>query len=213
MKRRFRFVAVALVVGFALSGCGSEHARSGGVTPANSSGSGTSTKDTENGAGAEDGQGAKRNDMNMQEAAERSDEMLDAVLRKIDPEVEWAHGPTTTGSCDVTRRRTVMTTVSAERRKDFLDQVEKLWRDSGYRIKGRNSDETFPALYAQSKDGFGISVSVRGQGQVFFEADSPCVKESKVRASASKPNGPAYDGVYPLPRPNVRSDHWSAGAS
>ncbi|WP_327368915.1 hypothetical protein [Streptomyces sp. NBC_01217] len=196
MKRRFQIVAATLAVGFALAGCGSVDGRSGGSSTKASTGS---TEET--------------SDMNMQEAAERSDGMLDAVLDQIDPEVQWAHGPTTTGSCDVTRRRTVMTIVSAERRQSFLDQVEQFWRKSDYRIKAKNNDKVFPAVYAQTKDGFGISVSFRGKGQAFFEADSPCVKESKVADSASEPNGPAYEGVYPLPRPNVHSDYWSAGAS
>ncbi|MFD4762651.1 hypothetical protein ACFWOJ_28470 [Streptomyces sp. NPDC058439] len=198
MKRRFQIVAVALAFGFALSGCGNDSGQSNG------SGSAGSTKSSTSG---------KERGMNMQEAAERSDAMLDAVLKEINPEVHWAHGPTTTGSCDVTRRRTVMTIVSAERRQNFLDQVEKFWRGSDYRIKAKNNDKEFPAVYAQTKAGFGISVSFRGKGQAFFEADSPCVKESKVADPASKPNGPAYEGVYPLPRPNVHSDYWSAGAS
>ncbi|MFF2330165.1 MULTISPECIES: hypothetical protein [unclassified Streptomyces] len=197
MKRKFQIVAATLAVGFALSSCGTDDG-SGGSTKATTKSTGKSTKES---------------GMNMQEAAERSDSMLDAVLKEIDPEVQWAHGPTTTGSCDVTRRRTVMTIVSAERRQGFLDQVEKFWRTSDYRIKAKNKDEEFPAVYAQTKAGFGISVSFRGGGQAFFEADSPCVKESKVADSTSKPNGPAYEGVYPLPRPNVRSDYWSAGAS
>ncbi|MER5361550.1 hypothetical protein [Streptomyces sp. NPDC002785] len=198
MKRRFQIVAVALAFGFALSGCGNDSGQSGGSGSARTS---KSSKDT------------KESGMNMQEAAERADGMLDAVLKEIDPEVQWAHGPTTTGSCDVTRRRTVMTIVSAERRQSFLDQVEKFWRESEYRIKAKNNDKEFPAVYAQTKAGFGISVSFRGKGQAYFEADSPCVKESKVAAPTSKPNGPAYEGVYPIPRPNVRSDYWSSGAS
>ncbi|MEU9762535.1 hypothetical protein ACFYYY_26975 [Streptomyces sp. NPDC001834] len=219
MKRRFRFVAVALAVGFALTGCGNEQARPGGKSPGSSAENNMSTKGTGGAAGNGNTQEtdgvrrAKRNDMNMQEAAERSDGLLDSVLGALDPEVQWAHGPTTTGTCDVTRRRTVMTIVSAERRQSFLDQVESYWRENGYRIKGRNKDEVFPAVYAQSKDGFGISVSVRGKGQVFFEADSPCVKESKVAESTSEPNGPAYKGVFPLPRPNVRSEYWSSGTA
>ncbi|MFF1915675.1 hypothetical protein ACFVYE_29605 [Streptomyces sp. NPDC058239] len=198
MKRRFQIVAVALAFGFALSGCGNDSGQSSGSESADT------TKSTKS---------SKEGGMDMQEAAERSDGMLDAVLKEIDPEVQWAHGPTTTGSCDVTRRRTVMTIVSAERRQSFLDQVEKFWRKSDYRIKAKNNDKEFPAVYAQTKAGFGISVSFRGKGQAFFEADSPCVKESKVADSTSKPNGPAYEGVYPLPRPNVHSDHWSTGAS
>ncbi|MGW1654918.1 hypothetical protein [Streptomyces atratus] len=198
MKRRLQIVAVALAFGFALSGCGNDSGQSSGSA---SAGTTKSTKST------------KESGMDMQEAAERSDGMLDAVLKEIDPEVQWAHGPTTTGSCDVTRRRTVMTIVSAERRQSFLDQVEKFWRKSDYRIKAKNNDKEFPAVYAQTKAGFGISVSFRGKGQAFFEADSPCVKESKVADSTSKPNGPAYEGVYPLPRPNVHSDYWSTGTS
>ncbi|MFJ2897928.1 hypothetical protein ACIO87_23930 [Streptomyces sp. NPDC087218] len=201
MRRKFQIATVALVVGLALAGCGSEQAGSGasGRTGAAKSVTGTGNDN-----------GTKGNSVDMQEAAETSDGMLDAVLKKIDPEVQWAHGPTTKGSCDVTRRRTVMTIVSADRRQDFLDQVEKFWRESGYRIKAKNVDETFPAVYAQTDTGFGISVSVRAKGQVFFEADTPCVKESKVAEPKSEPNGPAYKGVYPLPSPNVRSDHWSA---
>lgn len=156
--------------------------------------------------------GVGRLDMDMQDAAERSDEILDAVFEEIRPEVQWAHGPTTTGSCDVTRRRTVMTIVSKERRGSFLGLIDRLWRKSEYRIKAINKDAEFPAIYAQTKDGFGVSLSIGGAGQAFFEVDSPCVNESEVRDSTTPPNGPAYEGVYPLPRPNVRSDFWSAGA-
>ncbi len=147
--------------------------------------------------------------MDMQEAAEQSDAMLDAVLEGIDPDVQWAHGPTTTRACGVTRRRTVMTVVSPERRQTFLDRAENFWRKNGYRIKAVNKDEKFPAVYAVTRSGFGVSVSFRGKGQAFLEADSPCVKESKVAAPTTEPNGPAYEDVYPLPRPNVQSDFWS----
>lgn len=204
MRRRFQIVAVALAAGFTLSACGSEKAQSGAETSATATKSDKSDKSDKS---------TKGNGMDMQEAADRADGMLDDVLRAIDPEVQWAHGPTTKGSCDVTRRRTVMTIVSADRRQGFLDQIEKFWRAGDYRIKAKNKDEQFPAVYAVSKDGFGISVSIRAKGQAFFEADSPCVKESKVADSTSKPNGPAYKGVYPLPSPNVRSDFWSAGPS
>lgn len=155
----------------------------------------------------------KRMDMNMQEAATHADGLLDAALGAIDPEVQWAHGPTTTGSCDVSRRRTVMTILSAERRGSFLGVVDRYWRKSGYRIKAINNSTKVPAIYAQTKDGFGVSLVIGGKGQAFFEVDSPCVKESEVAESTTPPNGPAYDDVYPLPRPNVHSDFWSAGAS
>ncbi|MFI7328230.1 hypothetical protein ACIBQ3_26825 [Streptomyces rubiginosohelvolus] len=187
-KRALPPVAVVLVLalGVPLAGCGSESgARGDGVS-----------------AGKEKG-------VDMQEAAEQSDAMLDAVLKGIDPDVQWAHGPTTTRACGVTRRRTVMTVVSPERRQTFLDRAENFWRKNGYRIKAVNKDEKFPAVYAVTRSGFGVSVSFRGKGQAFLEADSPCVKESKVAAPTTEPNGPAYKDVYPLPRPNVLSDFWS----
>lgn len=197
-KRALPLVAVVLALGVPLSGCGSESgSRGGDVSTGQESGAGS---------GKENG---KEKGMDMQEAAEESDALLDAVLAGIDPEVQWAHGPTTTRACGVTRRRTVMTIVSPERRQTFLDRAETFWRKNDYRIKAVNKDEKFPAVYAVTRSGFGVSVSFRGKGQAFLEADSPCVKKTEVAAPASEPNGPAYEGVYPLPRPNVRSDFWS----
>ncbi|OKK25311.1 hypothetical protein AMK09_03985 [Streptomyces sp. CB02488] len=150
--------------------------------------------------------------MDMQEAAGRADSILDAVLGEVKPRVNWAHGPTSIGGCDVSRMRVVMTIVSDGRRGSFLGLVDRFWRKNGYRIKAVNKDADFPAIYAQTSDGFGVTLSVGGEGQAFFEVDSPCVEESEVAESTTPPNGPSYEGVYPLPRPNVRSDFWSAGA-
>lgn len=154
----------------------------------------------------------ERVDMDMQVAADHADEIMDATLASIEPPVHWAHGPTTTGSCGVTRRRAVMTVVSDERRGSFLGLVERVWRKRHYKIKGVNSDRDSPAIYAQAQDGFGVSL-IFGGGQAFFEVDSPCVEESDVAESTTPPNGPSYEGVYPLPRPNIHSDFWSTGAS
>lgn len=151
--------------------------------------------------------------MDMQGAANRADEILDQVMGEIKPAVQWAHGPTSTGRCDVSRMRVVMTVVSEERRGSLLGVVDRFWRQSGYRIKAVNRDVDLPAIYAQTSDGFGVTLSVGGKGQAFFEVDSPCVEESEVAESTTPPNGPSYDGVYPLPRPNVRDDFWSAGPS
>ncbi|MEU1351805.1 hypothetical protein ACFYPA_34190 [Streptomyces sp. NPDC005775] len=151
--------------------------------------------------------------MDMQEAAEHADVILDAVFAEIHPGVQWAHGPTTTGVCDVTRRRVVMTIVSPERRGSFLGLVDRFWRKSEYKIKAINNDLEVPAIFAQTEDGFGVSLIVGAAGQVFFEVDSPCVRKAEVTDSAVEPSGPSYAEAEVLPRPNVHSDFWSTGAS
>ncbi|MEV5674325.1 hypothetical protein AB0L80_02820 [Streptomyces sp. NPDC052069] len=148
--------------------------------------------------------------MNMQEAAEHSDAMLDATLAAIKPGVQWAHDQNSSGSCDVTRRRTVLTIISDERRGSFLGIVERFWKRSGYKIISVNPSERFPALSARTPDGFGIHVGIADKGQARFEVNTPCVAKSEVAAPAAAPNGPAYEGVE-VPRPNVRSDFWSVG--
>jgi hypothetical protein len=146
--------------------------------------------------------------MTMQQAAERADSMLDATLDAIKPSAHWTHGATTTGSCDVSRRRVVMTIISKERLGSFLGLVQRFWEENGYRIKSVNKDEEFPAIHAQSSDGFGIALTIGVGRQVFFEVATPCAKPSDVAAPTTPPNGPAYK--YPIPRPNVRSDFWSS---
>ncbi|WP_405458652.1 hypothetical protein OG786_16280 [Streptomyces sp. NBC_00101] len=148
--------------------------------------------------------------MNMQDAAQVADGTLDSVVSEIQPEIHWTHGPTTTGSCVVTRRRTVMTMISEDRRGNFLGVVDRFWRKVGYRIEAINNDEVFPAIYARTDDGFSISLSFGGSGQAFFRVDSPCVENSEVVDSKSKPNTPSYEGMENIPRPNIHSDFWSA---
>ncbi|MEU1124191.1 hypothetical protein ABZ371_11640 [Streptomyces sp. NPDC005899] len=185
MSAAWRFAAVPLFVCLALSGCENR------ITAVNSE---------------------KSTDVNMQEAANRADGILDAVLAKIHPGLQWAHGPTSAGGCDVSRMRVVMTIISTERRGNFLGVVERFWRSNGFRIKAVNNDADFPAIYARTSDGFGASLSFGGEGQAFFEVDSPCVEKSEVAESTTPPSGRSYEGVYPLPRPNIRSPFWSAGA-
>ncbi|MYX71173.1 hypothetical protein GT016_01190 [Streptomyces sp. SID3915] len=150
--------------------------------------------------------------MDMQQAAMRADRILDDVVAGITPAIRWVHGPTTTGSCDVTRRRAVMTVVSRARRGSFLGVIDRSWRANGYSMKSINNDHEMPAIFAQTKDGFGVSVIVGGEGQVFFEVDSPCVEQSEVADSTSKPTASIPEATEGVPRPNVRSPFWSAGA-
>ncbi|WSQ85907.1 hypothetical protein OG722_16690 [Streptomyces sp. NBC_01212] len=150
--------------------------------------------------------------MNMQRAAEASDRMLDGVLQSIQPQVRWTHGPTTTGSCEVSRRRTIMTVISAERRGSFLGLVDRHLRKAGYRVEAMNNDVDFPAIYARSTDGYTVSLRFGGEGQAFLRADTPCVEESEVAESTTQATAPTYEGMENIPRPNIRSPFWSAGA-
>ncbi|MEV3932173.1 hypothetical protein [Streptomyces sp. NPDC049944] len=49
-------------------------------------------------------------------------------------------------------------------------------------------------------------------GQAFLRADTPCVEESEVAESTTPATAPTYEGMENIPRPNIRSPFWSAGA-
>ncbi|GGR32302.1 hypothetical protein [Streptomyces roseolus] len=161
------------------------------------------------GCGGQDGDGRGRNDMNMQEAAERADAILDATLGAVAPEVQWAHDTWTSGSCTVTRRRTVTTVISEQRRGSFLGVIERFWKKSGYEITGVNQDREMPSIFARSTDGFLFDLTIGYKGQAFFDLTTPCVEKSDVADPTTKPNGPAYP-YGKIPTPNVHSDFWSA---
>ncbi|MFJ6575831.1 hypothetical protein ACIQMY_07685 [Streptomyces sp. NPDC091368] len=162
------------------------------------------------GCGAQGGGGA-RTGMDMQEAARRADGMLDRTLGAVVPEVQWAHDTWTSGSCTVTRRRTVTTVISEERRGAFLGVIERFWKKSGYEITGVNQDRDMPSVFARTSDGFAFDLTIGHKGQAFFDVTTPCVEKSDVAEPASEPSGPAYP-YGRIPTPHVRSDFWSATA-
>ncbi|WP_351223324.1 hypothetical protein [Streptomyces sp. NPDC002133] len=147
--------------------------------------------------------------VDMQEAAERADAMLDATIAAVVPKIQWTHDTTTIGSCDLSRYRTVMTIISEQRRGNFLGVIERFWQKSGYKITDVNKSKAHPAIFATSADGFGISLIIGDRGQAFFEVATPCVRESEVADPTAEPNGPDYAGGE-IPYPDVRSDFWSA---
>lgn len=103
-----------------------------------------------------------------------------------------------------------MTIISVQRRGSLLGVVERFWKSNGYRIASTNNSVEFPAIFAVTEDGFEVALIVGGEGQVFFEADTPCVQESEVGDPTAKPNTPSYEGMENIPRPNIHSDFWSA---
>lgn len=185
--------AAALLAGLALAGCGMVTHDSG------------SRK-------------AKPN-MDMKTAAQTADSILDKTLDAVKPRVQWAHGEPTDSLCDssgapadtssVTRRRTVTTIISDERRGAFLGLVERAWRNRGYKITGNNPNKRMPALFASTSENFRMSLIFKAKGQAFLEVVSPCAAQSEILEPATKPNGPDY-APGEIPRPNVHSNFWSA---
>lgn len=70
----------------------------------------------------------------------------------------------------------------------------------------------YPALYAKTSEGYTVSLRFGGDGQAFLRVDTPCVEESEVAESTTRATAPTYDGQEYIPRPNIRSPFWSAGA-
>ncbi|GGP47919.1 hypothetical protein [Streptomyces calvus] len=147
--------------------------------------------------------------MNMQEAAERADKILDDTFTAIKPAVQWTHGESTEGRCDVSRRRAVMTIISPERRGSFLGVVERYWKSQGFQQIGVNRSVKSPATYFKTPDHFNVRLLIGGNGQAFFEVATPCVTKSSVSPPTTDTHGPNYAGGS-IPDPNVRSDFWSA---
>ncbi|WP_219852920.1 hypothetical protein, partial [Streptomyces solincola] len=126
--------------------------------------------------------------MNMQQAAQRADELLDATMGAIVPPVVWTHHITTMTSCSVKRRRKVLTIIAPERLGSFLGVVQRHWQSSGHRITSVNRSRDMPAIFARSPDGFQLALSVGYKGQASFEVATPCVAKSSVAAPRTPPN-------------------------
>jgi hypothetical protein len=151
--------------------------------------------------------------MDMQQAADRADHILDSTVAAIRPTVEWIYEQPietscadfrnkSTGAGRVARYRRIMTIISSERRGNFLGIVERYWKENGYEITGVDGDVEMPAIFATSPEGFKVSLEFGERGRARFLAQSACVTESKV----SSPSYPTDQGAS---FPNVHSDFWS----
>ncbi|MFI8190712.1 hypothetical protein ACIF8T_18190 [Streptomyces sp. NPDC085946] len=151
-----------------------------------------------------DHQGSK---MNMQEAADRADAILDGTFAAIKPAVQWTPAYTTPAECYVDRDRTVMTIISEQRRAAFLGVVERYWKSRGYELIDVSANGL--AANFKTQDGFQLQVLIGAHGQAHFSVTTPCVEESEVSAPSSPPAGPDYS-QQEVPAPNVHSDFWSS---
>ncbi|MFD6990204.1 hypothetical protein [Streptomyces sp. NPDC059943] len=158
--------------------------------------------------------------MNMQEAAERADAIVQETIDSVEPRLRWNHGPSIDKVCtdvkndalgagSVRRRVAIMTIVSEQRRGSLLGVVERGWKSRGYEITSVDTDRELPAIYAATPEGFRMSVAVAGEGQFFFSITTPCFAESDVADPKTPPNTPHREGGYPQ-RPDIHDDFWSA---
>lgn len=178
---------------------------------------------TLSGCGLIDGAGAgskgKAQNVNMQQAGDLAEKILDDTLAAIKPGVETQRGPSgdpictdfkndATGTGQVIRRRHVMTVISAERRGSFIGIVERYWKKEGYEITNVIPNKEMPGVFARTPEGFQLTVDFGYKGQAFFSVSSPCVTESKVTEPPRKeldPNSPEAKGL-----PYIKSPFWSA---
>ncbi|MFG3474318.1 hypothetical protein ACGF3K_03480 [Streptomyces sp. NPDC047980] len=157
--------------------------------------------------------------MNMQEAGDRAEQILDGIFGAVKPSVETERGPSSdsictdfkndsTGTGSITRRRYVMTIISDERRGNFLGIVERKWKKDGYEITSVRKHKENPAIFATTPEGFRVVLEFGYKGQASIDVTSPCVTESEVTEAPREPldpSSPAADGF-----PYIRSDFWSA---
>ena len=174
-------VAGAAVLALLLAGCGT-------------TGSASSSKESQS-------------KMNLQEAADRADKILDEAFAAIKPPVEWTHRYSMPGGCYVDRDRAVMTIISAERRGWFLGVLERHLNNTGYTLVA--TSPTGLVAHFKTQDGFQLEVLIGPNGQAHLSITTPCVEKSDVAQPTSKPNGPDYS-KQELPAPNVKSTFWSS---
>src|SRR5690606_2065096 len=163
--------------------------------------------------------GGQEEKVNMQEAVDRAEQILDNTFAGIKPTVEAMRGPSTgaicpdikgdaTGAGTIIRRRYVMTIISGERRGSFLGLVERHWKKNGYEITSVRDHKERPAIFASTPDGFRVSLQIGYKGMARFDATSPCAVESRVTEPPRKPIDPDSEAAKGLPY--IRSDFWSA---
>ena len=147
--------------------------------------------------------------MNMQEAADKADTILDETFAAIKPPVQWTHTYSMPGDCYVDRERSVMTIISTERRGSFLGVLERHWKSKGYKLVATSQNGL--AANFKTQDGFQLEVLIGTTGQAHVSVTTPCVEKSEVAPPTSTPNGPDYS-KQKLPAPNVKSTFWSNDA-
>lgn len=159
--------------------------------------------------------------MDMQQAGQRSEAILDGTLAAIRPPVKWAYGAPAEAACStglneptdtttVNRSRNILTVISEQRRGNLLGLVQRYWEGQGFRIVSVNSDKDMPRIRATNADGFTVSLDVGSIGNVSVSAGLSCAVNSAMtypKGTPGQPGGPKKEEL----RPREHSDFWSSG--
>ncbi|MYQ76719.1 hypothetical protein GTW64_06345 [Streptomyces sp. SID4923] len=161
-------------------------------------------------------------EMDMQQAGERAEEILDGTVAAIQPPVKWERDNPSQLACDnglnrpigatsVYRGRTILTVVSARRRGELLEMVRRYWKQQGFGDFEIDSDSHMPQIRATSADGLVAILDVGDIGNVYFTAGFSCAKDSEMTYPSDTPGLPwgvtKTDGL-----PRKYSAHWSETA-
>ncbi|MEU3223630.1 hypothetical protein ABZ695_10795 [Streptomyces sp. NPDC006976] len=161
--------------------------------------------------------------MDMQQAGERAEEILDGTMAAIRPPVTWSYGnPSDTacstglnepsGTTTVFRSRNITTVVSGQRRDELLKQVRQYWEQQGAQGFTVHSGKGMPRMRARTADGFAVILQVGSIGNVFIEAGAGCVEDSAMTYPAGTPGLPGGPDEPDL-RPREHSPYWSVTGS
>ncbi|MFH8516507.1 hypothetical protein ACH4CE_15580 [Streptomyces gelaticus] len=178
------------------------------------------TGDGQNGTEIHGKKEKKAPTMDMQQAGQRSEAILDGTLAAIRPPVEWTYGAPAeaacstglnepTGTTTVTRSRNILTVVSEQRRGNLLGLVQRYWERQGFRVASVNSDKDMPRIRARNADGFTVSLDVGSIGNVSVSAGFNCAENSAMTYPTGTPGHPGGPKAEEL-RPRERSDFWSS---
>ncbi|GAA2998425.1 hypothetical protein JCM13580A_41610 [Streptomyces drozdowiczii] len=158
--------------------------------------------------------------MDMQQAGERAEEILDGLMAAIQPSVKWARGLTGETACDkgfseqtgttsITRSRNVLTVVSRQRRGELFKMIRGHWEQQGFREFDIDSREDMPRTRAKSPDGLVVILSAGSTGNISVTAGFACARDSPMsypKGTPSHPGGPVKSERIP----REHSPYWSA---
>ncbi|WP_330238979.1 hypothetical protein [Streptomyces sp. NBC_00525] len=160
--------------------------------------------------------------MDMQQAGERAEEILDNTMAAIQPPVKWVRGATMespcstglnepTGTTTIMRSRNILTVVPEQRRDEFLKMVQWQWEKQGagdFEVDP-GSAKRMPQMRATSADGLAMILNIGHVGNIFIQAGFGCAQDSAMTYPAGTPGQPGGP-EEPERIPHEHSPYWSA---